>query len=185
MRAALIIPGAAMALAACAGFDRISYYDRVALYTPSLVSYASKSGEMPVEIAGNPFAAATDAEIIAGALQLPAHFSPARLTTRPGPGTASNVRLVMAFNATAPGAAESALCNNLRTLPVRTGGAETRVSMALCASDRPAAWLVAEGPVGDGPRDPRFQRLMASALQTLLPLATGDSRDRDPPCAPC
>jgi hypothetical protein len=185
MRTAFVIPCAALALAACAGVDRISYYDRVALYTPSLVSYASKSGEMPVEIAGNPFAAPTDAENIASALQLPAHFSPARLTTRPGPGTASNVRLVMAFNATAPGAAEVALCNNLRAMPVRPGGAETRVSVALCASERPATWLVAEGPVGDGPRDPRFQRLMASAFQTLMPLTLPDSRGDRPCVAPC
>jgi hypothetical protein len=129
---------------------------------------------MTVEIAGNPFAAAADAESIAGSLQLPPHFSPARLTTKPGPKVASNIRIAMAFNATAPGAAENDLCNRLSAMPVRPGGPTARVSLALCADGRPASWLVAEGPVGDGPRDPRFQRLMASAFQTLLPLQVPD-----------
>ncbi len=183
MRAVFLLPCAALALAACAGLDRVSYMDQAALYTPGLVAYASKNGEMAVEIAGNPFAAATDAESIAGALRLPEYFAPARLTTRPGPGTASNIRLVLAFT-DAPGAAEQALCARLGTLPVRPAGGETRIAMALCASERPASWAVAEGPVGDGPRDPRFQRLMASALFSLLPPTRGDN-NRDPPCASC
>ena len=181
MRGVSLFSCVALALAACTGVDRITYMDWTALYTPGLVSYAAKNGEMAVEISGNPFATATDAESIAGALSLPSYFAPARLTTRPGPGTASNIRLVLAFNADVRGAAEYALCTRLSTLPVRPDGGETRVAMAFCASERPASWAVAEGPVGDGPRDPRFQRLMATALLTLLPPNRSDN-NMDRPC---
>jgi hypothetical protein len=172
MRAIALFPCAALALSACAGIDRITHTDVTALYTPGMVSYASGNGELAVEIAGNPFAAPTDVESIAGALSLPAYFAPARLTTRPSPGTPRNIRLVLAFTG-APGASHGALCANLGAIPLRPAGGEARVAMALCAFERPVSWAVAEGPVGNGPRDAAFQRLMASALSTILPIYTG------------
>jgi hypothetical protein len=164
-----------LTLGGCAGAERVYHADRTALYTPALVNYAAQTGEMAVEIKGNPFAQAIEPESIAGALYLPGHFTKARLTTTPGPRAASNVRIVMAFNPVVPGSGEWALCRDLAKVAVRPAAPEfASVASALCAGDRPAAWAHGQGPVGDGPADPRFQRLMGQVFHAMLPPSNPD-----------
>jgi hypothetical protein len=76
----------------------------------------------------------------------------------------------MAFNPVAPGSDEWALCGDFAAVAVRPAAAGVAtVASVLCVSHRPASWASGQGPVGDGPADPRFQRLMRQVFYAMLP----------------
>lgn len=181
----LLAIGAAAALNGCVtGQDGIVLHsiDQVTPYSPSFVNYAAKSGEFAAELRGSPFAAPVPPEAIANALKLPPYAIPAKVTTRPGPNAASNLRMVLVFNPAAPGPGTDEFCRNLDNIRLGRPGPMTRVAAAFCADNRAVSWLAAEGPAGDNPRDLRFQNLMNAVILNLLPNVDVAGRSGDGRC---
>ena len=181
----LLAIGAAAVLGGCVTGQNdvvVRSADQVTPYSPSFVNYAAKSGEFAAVLRGDPFATPVPPEAIASALRLPPYAIPAKVTTRPGPNAASNLRMVLVFNPAAPGPGTDEFCRDLDNIRSGRPGPTTRVAAAFCADRRAVSWLAAEGPAGDNPQDPRFQMLMTAVILNLLPNIDVAGRSGDGRC---
>ncbi len=172
LRLALLLAG--LTLTSCAtgptGPNIISYANQVAPFTTDLVNYAARNGEMTLQVEGDPFGNLTDREQVADNVSLPGYFTRAHVTTRPGPKTARNLRIVLAFNAAA-GNSPDAFCRDLKAIAVQTVAPvppTTRVAANFCVNDRAVASLIGEGPIGATPESPQFHQLMNEVMANLL-----------------
>lgn len=156
--------------AACGDPVKISQSDQILPYSPQLVNYAAQTGAMAAQAYGNPFGSPSDAAALIEGLPLPGWFTTAKLTARPGPNVAANIRVVIVFNPGWKGPGMDDACRNAGALPLGPGGgASLRIAATLCADNRAISWLVAEAPTPKGPDDPAFRRLMDQVLVNLLP----------------
>lgn len=181
----LLAIGAAVALSGCVMSQDdivVRSADQVTPYSPSFVNYAAKSGEFAAELRGSAFASSVAPETVANALKLPPYVIPAKVTTRPGPNAASNLRMVLVFNPAAPGPGTDEFCRNLDNIRLGRPGATTRVAAAFCADQRAVSWLAAEGPAGNNPSDPHFRKLMTAVVLNLLPNVDVAGRSGDGRC---
>lgn len=181
----LLVMVATSAVAGCATSASgivVHSASQVTPYSAGFVNYAAQSGEFAAELRGNPFPAPMPPEAIASSLKLPPFAIPAKVTTRPGPNAAANLRIVLVFNPAAPGPGTSEFCRDLDQIRVAPPGPLTRVAAAFCADQRAISWLAAEGPAADNPRDPRFRELMDAVMFNLLPSKDAASRSGDGRC---
>jgi hypothetical protein len=164
-------------LGACAnGVTTIYGEDHTSPFSPSLVSYVTRTGEMPTVIHGNPFGQGpTDAEAIAASLQSPAWYPPFRFDTRPEPGQSSAAFLVLLFNPVDRTSGGNEVCQAPWAQPLLPGGGPIRLQATLCLGGRYIAHLALIGPPASSPQDPVFRHMMDQALVTLLAPVTSQN----------
>lgn len=184
-----ILPAGMMGCAQEGKTDRviqISYTDYTTLYTPGMVQYAVPKGEMTTVVRGNPFPAGpADPDAIAGAVPPPGWLSPPiRFTTKPGPGTPENYKLVLIFTPGSPGAGDDQTCADPAATPVGPGGGPVTLQATFCAGDRWVSHLVAYGPAVTGLGDRQFQTILAQVSILLFPSSTPDQMRPFRPCKP-
>ena len=164
----LLVLGLTAPLAATAGtlvkIDRTTFGE----YSYGLVAYGGKSGEMAVEIHGQPFGAPVPETAIASAAPMPGWLNARSLTTQPKPGTPRAYRVVLTFNpADSTGVRDA--CTTSQPAVVQPGNEKITISADYCAIDRSVSHLVANGPAVSGPDDPRFREMLGMVLASLLP----------------
>ena len=164
-----VFPLLLLALAACGDKVKITQADQITPYSPQLVNYAAKSGALAAEIVGDILGTPTDPEEVAAALRLPGWVTKARITTRPGPEVASNIRLVLIFNPGFKGPPDNSACSDPKRLPLAPPGDKLTVAAAFCADGKAVSWLVGEGPAPATLDDKKFTNLMNQVLLNLLP----------------
>lgn len=159
-------------LGACAHRVTTIYGDgQTMLYSPGLVPYVTRSGEIDTIIRGNPFGPGpvADPEAIAASLQPPGWYAPFRFTTRPMPGRHTDARIVMIFNPIDRSSGDDDVCRAPQLQPIYRGGGPIRLQAALCIGNRYVSHLAAMGPPASGPQDPAFRNLMDQTMTSLLP----------------
>lgn len=156
--------------AACGDPVKIAQTEQLSPYSPQLVNYAAQTGAIAAEAHGNPFGSPGDAAALIEGLPLPSWFTVAKLTTRPAPDAAANIRIVIVFNPGWRGPGMDDVCRNAGALPLAPGeGPTLRIVATLCADNRAVSWLVADAPKPASPDDRAFRRLMDQVLVNLLP----------------
>lgn len=166
-----------LALVACVGATTIYYSDNTTRFYPEFVRHAAASGEMAVEIYGDPFGASGPGKVaIAAALQIPPGYGDARFTTTPKPNLAKQ-RLVIVFNPTHPSPGGNALCTDPKAVALGAAADPMRVEMALCSSEDWVSQATIVGPRGAGLNDPMFQKTIDDGLQELMPYLNRNDAD--------
>ena len=124
---------------------------------------------MKTVIHGNPFSvpqAETDGAVLAS-LRMPAWHQKAEFVAYPKDGRRRGYRLILVFNPLTPISFGDA-CGNLKEIDVGPTVGLTRIHAAFCTSQRVLSQIY--GTVtASGPGDPEFGRLLADALDQLLP----------------
>ena len=147
LRFRLLLAGiAGLSVLGCTGSPVIVDSTSSADYSLGLVAHGGRSGEMTVEIHGQPFAQVVSKQAIASTIPVPPWLGVRHLTTAPLPVTPRDYRVVLIFNPAERGGARDA-CVARQPSVVAPAGGELRVSAAYCAFDRSVAHLVARGPV--------------------------------------
>ncbi len=159
------------------GVTTIYGEDRTTPFSPQLISYLTRRGEMPTIIRGNPFRhGPTDAGAIAASLQSPAWYQPFRFDTRTTPGSSSGEFLVLLFNPADRSSGGDEVCRAPQAQPVLPGSGPIRLQATLCLGSHYIAHLALIGMAASGPQDPEFRHMMNQALVTLLsPLMSQNS----------
>ena len=158
-------------LAACASQVMIAAQPQIGVYYGrDLVWYATKNGELPSVIVGNPFSLPKpDADrVVLDSLRLPLWFQPVRFVPHPIESKRQGYRLVLFYNASLPGPGGDRACGDLSDVAMDPLGDRTRVRAVFCTRDRFISEIDAWAPAM-GPDDPRFPALLYEVLASLLP----------------
>jgi hypothetical protein len=157
-------------LTACVGATTIYYSDNTTRFYPEFVRYASATGEMAIEIYGNPFgtSGSTNAAAIAAVLDMPPDYGDARFTTTPKPNLAKQ-RVVIVFNPVHPSPGGNAVCSDPAAIALAPPADPMRVEMALCSSEDWVSQATIVGPRGMNINDPMFRKTIGDGLQELMP----------------
>jgi hypothetical protein len=174
---AAIIPAA---LVACTGATTIYYSDNMSKFYPDFVRQASASGEMAVEIYGDPFGASGPSKAaIADELRMPPFYGTAKFTTTPKPENAKQ-RLVMVFNPQHASPGGKAVCSDPKGIALAPAANPMRIEMALCSSKDWVSEATIVGPRGNGVKDPQFRNTLDDGIRELMPDI--NRNDLDTPC---
>ena len=158
-------------LAACADQVLVAPEPQFGVYYgPETVWYATKNGEMPSVIVGNPFSLAKpDADrVVLDSLRLPLWFQPVRFVPHPIDSKPQGYRLVLFFNASLPGPGGDRACGDVTDVAVDPPGDRTRVTAVFCARDRFISEIDGWAPAL-GPDNRRFPTFLYEVLAGLLP----------------
>ena len=169
---ALSAAGGLLLLAGCAAGGATPVTDASATlspaYDPGSVWRAARDG-LPTVVHGNPFAIppAQAERLVLSTLRMPDWHRPARFVAYPSEGERRGYRLVVVFNPARP-VGQGEACRDVRDIGLGPGAAATRLHAAFCASERPLSHINGRAALA-GPDDPAFGRLLAQALDQLLP----------------
>ena len=173
-----------LALAGCAAGAGTPVTDAAATlspaYDPASVGRAARDG-LPTVVHGNPFAMPRERteRLVLASLRMPGWHRPAGFVAHPDPGERRGYRLVVVFNPARP-VGHGAACRDLGDIALGPGAATTRLHAAFCASERPLSHIGGRADLA-GPDDPAFRRLLAQALDQLLPPRNHLTEDDDHP----
>jgi len=179
----LLLAGASVTLlAGCSGTaTRLGYADQTTLYTPDMIGYAAPKGELATVVRGNPFGGSIgDPEAIAAAIKPPARYGQVRLTTRPGPGTPDNYRLVLIFDPPVGAPTGDLACNDAAASQGGTGGGPVRVQASFCIGGRLASQITGTGAPASDVNSPAFQDLMGQVMENMFPPVKRDIGESNP-----
>ena len=169
---ALSAAGGLLVLAGCAGGAATPVTDAAATlspaYDPASVRRAARDG-LPTVVHGNPFAIprAEAERLVLSTLRMPGWHRPARFVAYPNEGERRGYRLVVVLNPARP-VGHGEACRDLRDIDLGPGAATTRLHAAFCVSERPLSHISGRAALA-GPDDPALGRLLAQALDQLLP----------------
>lgn len=181
---ALSAAGGLLALAGCAAGGATPVTDAAATlspaYDPASVWHAARDG-LPTVVHGNPFAIPRgEAErLVLSTLRMPGWHRHARFVAYPDAGERRGYRLVVVLNPARP-VGHGEACRDLRDIALGPGAATTRLHAAFCASERPLSHISGRAVLA-GPDDPAFSRLLAQALDQLLPPRNPLTEDDESP----
>ena len=158
-------------LAACANQILVAAEPQFGVYYgPETVWYATKNGEMPAVIVGNPFSLPKpDVDrVVLDSLRLPLWFQPARFVPHSIESKPQGYRLVLFFNASLPGPRGDRAGGDVSDVAVDPLGDRMLVTAVFCARDRFISEIDAWAPAL-GPDDRGFPTFLYQVLAGLLP----------------
>lgn len=181
---ALSAAGGLLVLAGCAAGGAMPVTDAAATlspaYDPASVRRAARDG-LPTVVHGNPFAIprAEAERLVLSTLRMPGWHGRARFAAYPSEGERRGYRLVVVLNPVRP-VGHGEACRDLRDIDLGPGAATTRVHAAFCVSERPLSHISGRAALA-GPDDPALGRLLAQALDQLLPPRNPLTEDDESP----
>jgi hypothetical protein len=170
------IAGAGLALVlailglGCTGVQTLGHGDHASAYGPSFVSYAARSGQVPLVVRGDPFglAPAETSRVLAERLSLPGWFANRPFLATPDNATSRrDYRVVLIANPARPLLREEP-CGDLSQVPVAGQGQTLTMHATFCAPDGWLASVRGQMPAAL-PGNPALQGFLDQLMATLLP----------------
>jgi len=173
---------AGLVATACTGEIMMNRLHRPA--SDSFFQYAAGKGEMLAVVVNNPFPVSRELldRAVTDAMRRNHHGPMTHFSTDPGPAAERNIRVVVAFN-TAPMMLARTLCGDVAAVPVAgPAGDRLRTDVAFCVESDLYSHVDISIPTVQTPDDPRFRRMIASAMWALIPARDPLSSDDDDFC---
>lgn len=178
-RALAAIGAAALLASACTGEVMTSQLHRP--NSDSFFRYSAGRGEMLAVIVGNPFPVSKDVldRVVTDAMEGNHNGPMTRFSTNPGPAADRHQRVVVAFD-TPDNMHGRTLCGDPAAIPTNAPEAgKIRAGVAFCVESDLYSEVNIHIPAVSSPADPRFRRMVASAMWELIPSRDPLSDDND------